>query len=144
MRLTAILSICLVMMVEAAEACSCIRFGSAAEQVLSTDVVFEGVALETIEIKGAADDYGRLMTVFEVTASFKGNAAETINVYHSDPSICCICGVGFAEGHSYMIFAYERQNGDLGTSSCSSAQFPREAYDEIFHELSEAEKPDAE
>lgn len=140
MRLTAILSICLVMMVEAAGACSCIRFGSAAEQVLSTDVVFEGVALETIEIEGEAAGYGSLMTIFEVTASFKGSAAGTVNVFHSDPSICCICGVGFAEGDSYLIFAHERQNGDLGTSSCSSAQFPREAYDEVFDELLEAEK----
>ena len=133
-RTSLILFFVLFSSIEKAQACSCLRFESAVQHVNSTDVIFEGIAQKPSKKNGLPGDEGR-MTEFEVTRAIKGSVKGKAEVFHSSSAICCLCGVSFAAGETYLIFGHTDENEKIYTSSCSSPQFPIEAYELAFEAL---------
>ena len=101
----------LVLGVGATLACSCVRPASPEAQLRQTDVMFIGVAQETVilsEFRGA--------TRFAVSRTLKGESLETRWVEHSlaAPSTC---GLNFEGGRSHTVLARMDQ-GSLRSAAC--------------------------
>lgn len=126
MRISALFIALFVLFATPSFACSCLGYDTLAEHWEATDVIFEGTALRTVR---EGDEGGfRRMTTFHVVDGHKGNLPDTISVLHSDPEVCCICGVGFEPGERYLVFAFERSDGRLSTGLCSSPRGTLEDY----------------
>ena len=54
---------------------------------------------------------------FQVDRSWRGPRTEYIVV--ATANICCICGIDFEVGSSYIVYANSDRNGGFSTNSCS-------------------------
>lgn len=99
-----------------AEACSCVRYGSAAEQFAKADAVFEGRVLRTERI-----GRDRAATTFEVLDRLKGKMTRRIRVEHGTETGAG-CGVAFRRGEIVGVTAQRTRSG-WTTSSCARPQF---------------------
>jgi hypothetical protein len=109
--------------VGAALACSCVRPASAAAQLRNTEVMFVGVAQETITLSRS-----RGATRFAVSRTLKGEPLDTRWVEHSlaAPSTC---GLHFERGRRRTVLA-RLHDGRLSTGACSDAMhFPLADYE---------------
>ena len=100
-----------------AEACSCMRYNSAAEQIAASDAVFEGRVIRT-ERTGP----DRAATTFEVLDTVKGKLTRRIRVEH-DTETGAGCGVRFRRGEIVALTAHRVRRG-WTTSACSAIQHP--------------------
>lgn len=99
-----------------AEACSCLRFQSAAEQMQKADLVFEGRVIRTERI-----GRDRAATTFEVLDRLKGPMSRRLRVEHGTETGAG-CGVAFKRGEIVGVTAH-RTRGGWATSSCEKPQF---------------------
>ena len=99
-----------------AEACSCVRFGSAAEQYAKSDAVFEG---RVVRIDRTGPE--RSATTFEVLDRLKGKMGRRIRVDHHSGSSAS-CGIQFKRGQIVTVTAQRTRNG-WTTSMCAKPQF---------------------
>ena len=73
-----------------------------------------------------------------VTRSWKGPLSEFIEV--ETANICCLCGVTFEDGKSYIIYSHSTEPTSLGVSSCSrTSEITTKSPDEKY--LGKARKP---
>lgn len=73
-----------------------------------------------------------------VTRSWKGPLSEFIEV--ETANICCLCGVTFEDGKTYIIYSNSTDPTSLGVNSCSrTAQITTKSPDEKY--LGKARKP---
>lgn len=110
----------------AALACSCRGYDTLAEHWEVTDVVFEGEALRTV--RQGDKNSSTLVTTFQVDRRHKADAPEIVSVVHTDGDVCCLCGMNFDAGQTYLIFAHQSSDGRLRTSSCSAPRGSLEDY----------------
>lgn len=101
----------------AAEACSCMRYASAADQVAASDAVFEGRVIRT-ERTGR----DRAATTFEVLDTVKGKLGRRIRVEHGTETAAG-CGVRFRRGEIVALTAH-RVRRAWTTSACAAIQHP--------------------
>ena len=95
-----------------ASACSCAA-ASPEDHARWADVVFTGIAREVTET-----DTERI-TGFRLRVLYKGKARRNTDVHSGVQESAC--GVRFAEGQKYTIFA-SRSDGQLWTNLCSGNQ----------------------
>ena len=114
-----------------APACSCLlgppltTRRAVAETVAAFDAVFEGVVVaSTVELDSAVRGPGEppyrwreLRATVAVSRRWKGAPADTVVV--TTPLQGTMCGVDFAEGGRYLIFASDDGPRGLGTTSCT-------------------------
>lgn len=94
-------------------ACSCVQFDQLDEAEF--DLIFEGTVKRVPFGAGCGAESD---TVFEVDVAIKGTTdGETITVHHHRDS-GKNCGVAFARGDAYEVWAYEAQ-GVVWVDSCS-------------------------
>ncbi len=124
---------------EVCHACSCanVTVQQAFEQ---SSAVFVGKVLDQAEVFDPHEDSGvigrRYAVRFEVQAYWKGDVPSQAIVYDSFTS----CGIGFTEGSSYLVYAYERQPGEWTTHLCSRTKELAGA-EEDLQELGEGRTP---
>lgn len=111
----------------AAWACSCVRYGSAAQQLAEADVMFVG-RMTSFSNHAMGDDYPQAMHMarFEVSRTIKGEALPARAVMHAVDT--AMCGVRFTADRDYTILA-RLQDGVLTTSACNAPQFPIAEYE---------------
>ena len=126
----------------AALACSCRFYETAEEHVAQTTIIFEGTVTKTDHPGFLFEKKETLQTTFAVTRAIKGEIKEEMIVRHVNGEICCICGVNFEEGESYLIFAYRNGKGELNTNSCSQPYHAKKDYERAFEALANAENSD--
>lgn len=96
-------------------ACSCMMPGAPAAELERSSTVFAGkvVSITPVNRGGVAP---QLQVRFEVSQSWKGPAAQTIELMTSTDSASC--GFSFAQGSEYVVYANDSE-GYLGTNLCS-------------------------
>ena len=102
---------------EAAWACSCVRYRSAAEQLARADAVFRG----RVVASERAGPQARV-TTFEVVEGLKGRTGRRVRVRHGTETAAG-CGVVFRRGQVVALTAH-LERGRWTTSSCSMPQHP--------------------
>lgn len=103
----------------AAQACSCLPWQNPKHHIESADVIFEGVAERTKDVRGTGG--AELRTRFKVVEWRKGKIGKTVWVRHNVNSAAC--GYQFTEGRPYKVFARRRPDGSLRTSLCQMQMF---------------------
>jgi hypothetical protein len=114
----------LLLAVNTALACSCVlpdRNKSArqlvAEAKKTSVAVFVGKVVDIRYSDEKMDDQPlRMFAKFEVAGQWKGSVPQIVEV--ATANICCICGVSFRKGETYIVYA----NGtaaELSANSCS-------------------------
>ena len=91
----------------AAIACSCITYNSPLEHIEANEVVFVGLATETIRpspVQIGGFKILRLSTTFKIFESLRGGSPSIITINHREAS-GGQCGVSFTENNSYLVFA---------------------------------------
>ena len=118
--------LCLVMLLttghnETAYACSCYIPSTAEEALASSGVVFAGTAKQVKPQRLQEGIVGpieyRDVNLFEVESAWKGVDQSQIIVYDAGHDVSC--GFVFEPGKSYLVYAYENDDGDLYTSYCN-------------------------
>ena len=105
-----------------AYACSCIGYDSDEKHIQSTDVIFFGKAIHTIDMSQEKDkpaSWAEQSTQFNVIEIWKGKIETQKTIYHSNGNICCICGLVFEPHEYYLVFARINDKGKLSSGSCS-------------------------
>ena len=102
---------------EAAWACSCVRYRSAAEQLARADAVFRGRVVSSERV--GRDER---LTTFVVVERLKGRMGRTVRVRHGTETGAG-CGVVFKRGQTVALTAH-LERGRWTTSSCSMPQHP--------------------
>lgn len=102
-----------------AQACSCLPWQNAKHHIDSADVIFEGVAERTKDVRGTGG--AELQTRFKVTEGRKGKFGKTVWVRHNVNSAAC--GYRFTKDRPYKVFARRRPDGSLRTSLCLMLMF---------------------
>lgn len=112
-----------------AQACSCVEFASAADQLAEADAMIVAKAGWTRSIGSRArpDWKATKFTVTRVlkTAPFTGQKRLTIE--HGEES--SMCGVRFVPLKTYSLLIWRGPDGKLATSSCEALQFPLQQYE---------------
>lgn len=124
--------------VNTALACSCVppdRNKSVKQLVTeakaSSVAVFVG---KVVDIRYSDEKMGdqpvRMFAKFEVAGQWKGSVPQIVEV--STANICCICGVSFKKGETYIVYAHGTA-AELSANSCSrtsviTAKSPDEKY----------------
>jgi len=103
-------------------ACSCAGPNPVCSVYWQTPVLFLGhvVRVEHVYDKPPAQDTigpGQFLTHFEVTKAYRGEPGENVIVRTADQGSAC--GMGFQEGHDYLVYADKEANGDLVTGHCT-------------------------
>lgn len=108
-------------------ACSCLPPGAPDVELNNATAVFAGrvVSISSIDRSGVAP---QLQVRFEVSKSWKGPAAQTIEVLTEESSASC--GVTFAEGGEFMVYA-SASEGFLNTSLCSRTRAVADADEDL-------------
>ncbi|MGA2581563.1 MAG: hypothetical protein ABSH24_36900 [Bryobacteraceae bacterium] len=94
-------------------ACSCVGPTPVCSVYWSTSVLFLGHVVRIEHVDGPRE----YLVHFDVTSSYRGAPGEQAVIHTPDQGSAC--GLEFAEGHDYLIYAYAAPNGDLGTGHCS-------------------------
>ena len=126
----------LILHVEQADACSCMRPGTPAEEYRSAGAVFVGKVL-SVEAVGVAEPTipSRMLQVtLAVERAFKGVAGERAVVRTARNSAAC--GYRFEPGTAHLVYARGGQADGLRVSLCSRTQ-PLEHADEDIAALEE-------
>ena len=105
----------------AALACSCIPYGSAAEQLAATDLAFKG---RVVGAQSTGPDMAR--TTFRVTEVLKGPKVRTVGVSHRLDGAAC--GVRYRKGQTVWVFADRAPDGRWRTGLCAMRRFDEEDY----------------
>jgi protocatechuate 3,4-dioxygenase beta subunit len=102
-------------------ACSCVGPIPVCSVYWSTSVLFLGhvIRVEHVydEPPGETIGPGQYLAHFAVTKSYRGTLGEQVVVHTADQGSAC--GLGFQEGHDYLIYGYTASNGDLSTNHCT-------------------------
>jgi hypothetical protein len=104
-------------------ACSCPEPPPPRTELVQADAVFAG---EVTSIRG--DDL-RLQVVMDVADVWAGEIHERQLVMTEADS--AMCGVPFAEGGSYLVYAREGSTGALGTNLCSRTALLADAAEDL-------------
>ena len=131
--LAVLLATCCV--VENATACSCKRQPANDETAVAESfghaaIVFLGRVESMRKLPSdpvSADDYEE--TEFYVLRSWKGEKVS--RVYTRINLVCCVCGRSFEVGATYLVYAYERDDGYYRTSRCSRTAKADSAADDM-------------
>jgi hypothetical protein len=105
-----------------ASACSCAGPNPICSAYWTTPVLFLGRAVQIEHVYDQPPPPntvipGQFLTHFEVTKLFRGKAGQEAVVHTSDQGSAC--GMGFEQGHEYLVFAYADEHGVLSTSHCT-------------------------
>ena len=106
---------------EAALACSCVPYRSAAEQLAAADLMFKGKVLAD-----RPEGPGRGVARFRVYSVIKGQVGMAVQVRHSLDSASC--GVRFTPGQTVLVLAHAGSDGFWRTGLCSGPRFPEDQY----------------
>lgn len=97
--------------------CACSRPNiTASEEFKAADIVFVG---EVVEIKRTAPDKQNRYTetvIFKVKNAWKQDSEEFVTITNEIYG----CINGFVEKKDWLVYAYKRKNGTLGTGCCCS------------------------
>lgn len=121
-------------------ACSCVKPGSAEEEMDRSSAVFSGEVIEMVEtnqnmfMQSSADP---IAVRFEVEEWWKGQAQSEVVVYTAKSSASC--GFDFALNQEYLVYAQE-SDGSLQVSLCSKTA-PLASAGNDLDELGVGEKP---
>lgn len=97
-------------------ACRCVE-QSPAQHAANADVVFAGRVLSA---EDPSKDPGlRVQATLDVETVYKGQAGDRA-VVETPPGGPAACGVEFAKGERYTVFAYRNERGRLETNTCSA------------------------
>lgn len=110
--LTILCSTPLMIKIEPAYACSCVRPEPVNESVAQATAVFAGRVIDIEPV-----DNRRIEVDFDVETVWKGATTSTISIYTAPNS--AMCGYSFEEGRSYLVYAHQRQGTLLQVSQCS-------------------------
>lgn len=110
--------------VNTAMACSCVLPDrNKSVKRLVTEAKGASVAVfvgKVIDIRYSDEKMGvqplRMFAKFEVTGQWKGSVPQIVEV--STANICCICGVSFQKGETYIVYA-NGTSAELSANSCS-------------------------
>jgi hypothetical protein len=124
----------------AAEACSCMVYGTVEEKLAASETIFLGAAEERSPASDEEPDEGiaaedAYKTRFRVIRSYRGPDAPTLEVAHRLSSAAC--GHEFRNGSPVLVFAYAGEDGALQTNSCALITYTRD--DESVFDALEAE-----
>ena len=124
-------------------ACSCMRAESAADQMASADIVFEGRVINVKQEREYRSFFHRIQTwfgfnddfifteettTFEVVRTVKGESGPTVKFRHTPGSQGSMCGVSFPKETDVLIIGYQDDDGLYSTSLCTLPQFPIEDF----------------
>lgn len=107
-----------------AAACSCVQV-SPTHALEEHDAVFEG---RVVAVDAPSDPSGRRVATFEVVQQWKGVERERVVV--STAAAGSLCGVGFEEGTSWLVYA-DRTGGELSTGLCSRTRRIEDAEEDL-------------
>ena len=117
--------LCVVLTPKTTEACSCSDQllsdrEDAARQFAEAAVVFEGEAIPGgSEIVAASrDKMGLSMTVFRVIRSYKGERAQSIQIFDAMAGTDCAFGQP-APGEKYFVYGFQGKDGKIYYQACS-------------------------
>lgn len=103
-------------------ACSCAGPNPICSSYWTTPLLFLGRAIRVEHLVNRPQPNligpGEFLTHFAVSKLYRGMAPSEIVVHTSDQGSAC--GMGFEEGHQYLVFAYPAENGDIGTNHCTA------------------------
>lgn len=108
-----------------AHACSCVNPGSAAEQLLTADIMIVARVSSTRRLP-PVEGYAMAETRFAVSETVKGPVRRHWTVRHQRGD-SALCGVNFRPGQAYAFLA-RIEGGKVWTGSCDRAFYPLEAY----------------
>jgi 5-hydroxyisourate hydrolase-like protein (transthyretin family) len=121
--------------VETARACSCVRTEKPTIEFRKTSVVFVGTVKSVTSVNsqklGDEFNFNNLRTTFSVDEALKGVKGKEIDIYTSSPGGGS-CGIEFQEGEQYLVYAYDGGSEEkkyFSTSVCSRTR-PAEGKDD--------------
>jgi len=112
-----------------AHACSCVPPGSQQEELAESDAVFSGMVTSVTNDATAT---------FDVKRVWKGAVTGQDTV--KTPENSAMCGFGFQEGKSYVVYASENDDGEWHTTICTRTTSLDNARTDI-EELGDARDP---
>ncbi len=101
----------------AALACSCMRYGTAGEQLDQADAVFRARVVASRRL-----DAYEALTTFEVIESLKGPTGR-VEIRH-ETQVGGMCGIVFQPGEELALTAFKAADGSWRTNSCAIPQHP--------------------
>ena len=107
----------------AAYACSCVPPPPPKQSLDNASAVFSGKVTKTEKT-----DF-QLKATIQVENVWKGDVTETTVVTTCSNGACC--GFGFAEGESYLIYAFKPANADFSANMCSRTKRLADAGDDL-------------
>jgi hypothetical protein len=119
------------LLVQNVSACSCMPGTSSIyEKFNGSKAVFTGkiVSFDEVEV----DNYPKRRYHFQLIENLKGTSAKNLTIYSDSQYSSCFAR-GAEVGESYLVFAWEGENGNLeGGSFCSTFQNLESAADAIY------------
>ncbi len=113
-------------------ACSCVAF-TPDEKIARADVIFRGRVTAVSPDANASSLYTRGGVTFQVEMSWKGSVPPEIAV--STDGFWGQCGIRFARGEEYLVYAKEGGSGGLTLESCRGTRSVRESGDYLRADL---------
>jgi len=102
--------------------CSCSSFPTLAQALDASNAVFKGLILST---RSAEPVHSRkVWATIRVTACWKGSLGETVDIL--TPENEGLCGMEFAAGYEYLVFASSGPSFGLGTDLCDRSHYAPE------------------
>jgi hypothetical protein len=114
----------------AADACRCVAYKSAADQMAAADVMFVGRVQRSEPETGRLASLTRNATQFVVLRTLKGEVPPTAEVMH-ESARSGACGVSFKPGETRIVFAHRNAEGELETSGCDAPQYLLADYEAV-------------
>jgi len=69
------------------------------------------------------------ITTFEITENFSQFDGDSFQT--KIKTVCCVCGIKFTEGESYLVYANKKDDKYFVTSSCSRTKLAKDAESEL-------------
>jgi hypothetical protein len=117
-----------------ADACSCGSGGPPCRNYFEVDAVFVGTVREISppeEIVGGDSTYWRRLVRFSIERTFKGVQGTMVEV--STGLDGGDCGFSFEARRRYLVYAYRKTDGGLGTGICSRTRLISKASEDLAY-----------
>lgn len=113
------------------DACTCARSGSACEEFSRVDAVFVGRVVG-IQTSTEAPKFGTRRVQIAVVEALRGVNPGTVTV-RTYPANGGSCGYPFAEGETYLVYAFQPEPGVLVATMCGRTRVASEVSAEISY-----------
>jgi hypothetical protein len=114
-----------------ADACTCAQSGSACEEFSRVDAVFVGRVVG-IQTSNESPKFGTRRVQIAVVEAFRGVNPGTVTV-RTYPANGGSCGYPFAEGETYLVYAFQPEPGVLVATMCGRTRVASEVGAEISY-----------